>query len=440
MKLLDFGIAKLQIAAVSEPTVPFNRMMTPGHASPEQLSGEPMSRASDIYSLGLILYQLLTGTLPFADPLAKLRSDPPPPSRGIREDLSRTPETTDQLRRRVVGDLDNIVLMCLRRDPRQRYDSARELADDLQRFLEGRAVKARPGHFTERVVKFVKRNRVAAAVCALVLLLLVFGTWQTVRAQIETRRVQAGESEIAGLLDELNQSKGQGSHAQDLRKLRQTLQRDLPTGSTANPERGDLFRRSLQYLDALRPLAARDPALAAELADTYRALGGLAGSAYPEIAQAALQGAAETLAASAGGGDTEPAPTYSGRPAPSRARSTAVEAPIPSEWRPLATTDSSASTPTVAEPPHPAADNSVVRELTLRLDNVASEVAAAEDNYNQIRQNSQALGQIPHPDITKNYMNTKSALDRARRELDAGQIEAAREDLESASAYAKRVK
>ena len=98
------------------------------------------------------------------------------------------------------------------------------------------------------------------------------------------------------------------------------------------------------------------------------------------------------------------------------------------------------STPTVAEPPHPAADNSVVRELTLRLDNVASEVAAAEDNYNQIRQNSQALGQIPHPDITKNYMNTKSALDRARRELDAGQIEAAREDLESASAYAKRVK
>ena len=207
VKLLDFGIAKVQahVAQAPDLTSPDYRLLTPNYASPEQVSGGAVSKASDIYSLGVILYQLLTGRLPHENPSDKLLKDPPLPSANIRQDLQRTPETTNQLRRRIVGDLDQIVLLCLRRDPRQRYASAADLAADLGRFLEGRSVIARREPVMERAVRFLKRKRVAVGVGALLVIACGTGAWQAVLADSQTKLARSREAEVRRLLDELAQ-------------------------------------------------------------------------------------------------------------------------------------------------------------------------------------------------------------------------------------------
>jgi serine/threonine protein kinase len=467
VKLLDFGIAKLQIPAASERTAPHNRLMTPTYASPEQFSGAPVTRASDIYSLGVILYQLLTGTQPFADPAAKLHVDPPPPSRGIREDINRTPETTAQLRRRIVGDLDHIVLMCLRRDPQQRYGSAGELAEDLQRFLEGRTVLARPGHLTERMVKFVKRNRVAVASAMLVMLLALFGAWQALEAQMQTRRVQAKDNEIARLLDTLGKSSSKpAALVNGVRQFRQALERELPLPSAADPtatgERRALFRRALQYLDGIAPYALQDPALGAELAQSYQSLGVLVEPLYPDIALGAFQKAAATLAALAPGDPEQgpyraqwlfltprirnlggSAPAYAAAPAtrsqePSKTPTGGYGNPLPRPVRATAAEVTSDATPLVAQPAA-AVDPAARRAVESRLMDVTAKAQTADEVMNQLRATSAALGQIVHPDIANAYNRMKLALGAATRDFDSGLLGDTRENLDIADAWANRV-
>ena len=163
VKLLDFGIAKLTGPIQSDVTSPQYRFLTPGYASPEQFLGENCTKASDIYSLGVILYLLLTGKLPGPHDLTT-------PSTSIREDLQRTPETVNQLRSRIRGDLDHIVLKAMQRNPDHRYASAAELAADLNRYLEGRPVIARQTPPHELLWKAIRRNRAAAAGVALLVL------------------------------------------------------------------------------------------------------------------------------------------------------------------------------------------------------------------------------------------------------------------------------
>jgi len=163
-KLLDFGIAKLLIARpASEHTVTGTRVMTPEYASPEQWRGSPVTAASDVYSLGVVLDRLLTGRGPYRPTL----SLPDEIGRAICEDDPEPPSAAaPQARHRLAGDVDAIVLKALRKEPERRYGSAEELSEDIRRHLEGRPVTARRDRLAYRADRLLRRNK-AAAVTAL---------------------------------------------------------------------------------------------------------------------------------------------------------------------------------------------------------------------------------------------------------------------------------
>ncbi len=164
-KLLDFGIAKLlepdASADSGETTLPGLCPMTPRYASPEQLQGEAITTASDVYSLGVLLFKLLTGRLPYPDETlvaesVDRRHVPPKPSAAVAS-------TGEVLRRQLAGDVDSIVLQALRWEPHQRYRSVEQLTEDVRRHLEGLPVKARRAGWRYRAGKFVRRNKLAVA-------------------------------------------------------------------------------------------------------------------------------------------------------------------------------------------------------------------------------------------------------------------------------------
>jgi len=208
-KLLDFGIAKLINPGMSmfagDPTAPDIRVMTPAYASPEQARGDPISTASDIYSLGVLLYELVTGHRPYQltsrlhEEIRRVicEVDPDKPSTAISkvEELetdgknkttgttSITPENVskvregrpDRLRRRLAGDVDNIVLMAMRKEPQRRYRSAEQFSEDIGRHLDGMPVIARRDTTAYRLSKFVRRHRVSVGAAAAITLAVTFG-------------------------------------------------------------------------------------------------------------------------------------------------------------------------------------------------------------------------------------------------------------------------
>ncbi len=191
-KLLDFGIAKLldpqPPGEPTEPTAAWARRLSPHYASPEQVRGENVTTASDVYSLGVVLYQLLSGELPHRfDGLAPARIEkiistrrPPAASTVLTAEAAAARNGTVQhLRRRLAGDLDAIVLKALRPEPMERYGSAEQLAEDLRRHLAGLPVGARRGTLRYRTGKFLRRHRWAAlagAIVGIMALAFVFST------------------------------------------------------------------------------------------------------------------------------------------------------------------------------------------------------------------------------------------------------------------------
>jgi eukaryotic-like serine/threonine-protein kinase len=205
VKLLDFGIAKLLDAGVAEETAltrEAGRALTPEYASPEQILGRPLGTASDVYSLGVVLFELLADARPYrlgratraALEEAIAQADVPRPS-------SVAPTGH---RRALRGDLDTIVLKALRREPAERYPTVAALAEDVQRHLEHRPVLAQPDRALYRLHTFVRRHRLAVgagtAVAAALAIGLVGALWQAQVAQAEQRRAEAVKAFVTGLI------------------------------------------------------------------------------------------------------------------------------------------------------------------------------------------------------------------------------------------------
>jgi serine/threonine protein kinase len=212
-KLLDFGLAKIEDESFSaDATQTAFRALTPAYASPEQLRGSRVSTASDIYSLGVVLYELLSGEKPFHFENKSLEEilqtitneEPVPPSAITNYELritnSKSKDSDSNQKSKIKnqkslkGDLDNIVLTALRKEPERRYKSVAAFADDIEKYLSGLPIAARPNTFSYRAAKFYGRNKIAAAAAALILLTAIVGGIisfvQFRRAQIEKAKAE----------------------------------------------------------------------------------------------------------------------------------------------------------------------------------------------------------------------------------------------------------
>jgi eukaryotic-like serine/threonine-protein kinase len=281
-KLIDFGLAKVLDTSGDDPGAGKNltvfRAFTPAYASPEQVHGQPITTATDVYSLGVVLYELLTGRKPFDFDASSVVA------------ILRTLDTTDATRPSVVlsrrhgeadtepaslppyrgaaleGDLDNIILTALRREPERRYASVAALADDVQRYLDGRPVTAHPSTLRYRTAKFVTRHTGA-----------VIATTLAVAAVVAGLTVAIWEAGVAR-----EQRDRATRRFEDVRRLSNSLLFELSPRierlAGATSARDLLVRRALEYLDSLATESADDPGLQMELAAAYEKIGDLEGN------------------------------------------------------------------------------------------------------------------------------------------------------------------
>jgi non-specific serine/threonine protein kinase/serine/threonine-protein kinase len=291
-RLLDFGVAKIfspdGIAPEAELTT-LQAPLTPEYASPEQLRGEEVSTSSDVYSLGVLLYELVTGARPYptrAEGAAELvrtvlEKDPVRPSTAVVATAAaptpRDPTTralplppaggSAALGRALSGDLDNIVLKALSKETTRRYGSVADLSADLRRYLDGRPVEARPSTWSYRASKFVRRNRAAVAMGTAALLAIFIGAGLALWNAAEARKERATAER----------------RLRDVTVMASTVLWDVNEGLAAipgtTPLREKVVDMATAYLNGIAAEGVQDTALVRTLADAFDKLGTVQGYA-----------------------------------------------------------------------------------------------------------------------------------------------------------------
>ena len=291
-KLLDFGIAKVldpeKLSGGVEVTREVMQLMTPAYASPEQLRSRPITQASDLYSLGVLMYELLSGHVPYrlegcspteverlvceerpgrpSAAVMQTRDTPAQRRRGATTHV--TPELVSErratrpkvLRQALSGDLDRIVLMCLRKEPRRRYASVAALAEDIGRFLAGKPIFARPDSLLYRADRFVRRHRWPVAAATIVIVALATSLGFALDQYATSRKAHALAAQRL-------------VHLRSFRSdLLDELRRAFATLPGATSEASGLIRVALTHLDRELATAGSDPLLLTELTEAYTAL------------------------------------------------------------------------------------------------------------------------------------------------------------------------
>ena len=296
-KLLDFGIAKILDSNSAETQTRTVGAMTPAYASPEQLNGHPVTTGTDVYSLGLVLYELLTGRYAyeqFPTPVRRqqaiLEEDPERPSQAVLRNSEESEQTTtsqqigalrqlpvEKLSKRLAGDLESIIGRAIRKEPEHRYRSVDQLSDDIRRHLAGLPVLARNDTFLYRASKFTSRHRfgvTAATVVAMTVVAALIVTLHEARiARSNEVRAERRFNDVRSLANSL------------MFEISDSIQQ-LPG---ATPARKLLAQRAQEYLDKLAQDAGRDPAFVRELATAYSRLADVQGGVrYSNLGNTAM--------------------------------------------------------------------------------------------------------------------------------------------------------
>jgi len=287
VKLLDFGIAKLLKSDEENQTATQMQIFTPEYASPEQVRGEKLTTATDIYSLGAILYELLTGNRPYkteSKNIAEIiksvcETEPIRPSSVIsRQKVSNETNQNNEQQTKVKeqktnpkskirnpkslrGDLDNIILKALRKEPERRYSSVEQFAEDIRRHQIGLPVLASRATWSYQASKFIQRNRIGAVATVLILLTLFGGLGATL---YQRNKAQRRFNDVRQLANSF------------LFEFHDAIE-NLP-GST--PARELVVRRAIEYLDNLAAESENDPVLQRELGAAYAKIGLIQGNSY----------------------------------------------------------------------------------------------------------------------------------------------------------------
>jgi serine/threonine-protein kinase len=479
VKLVDFGIAKVDTAGMvpassdGQPTM----IMTPGYASPEQIAGDPSSKGGDIYSVAVVLYQLLTGKLPYVDPQGRPNIEaqlsgkaPEPPSRELTKSQKLTPTPTEP-RKVNYPDLDRVVLTALQRDPLQRYSTVQLFADDLRRCLDGRPIVARPSTVTYRFSRFVSRNQVAAAVVAVAVLAAGGGVWLTIGARMERVELKAKEVELERFVSMLNTKVSQWGQpavpaeqkVADVQAASQLMTsatiRDLSQRAPDPARVKQLVGELRRILERADEASANQAPIRKEIAVAFRTIGDFeknaplpqltdkkeAVNSYRRAARIAAdicttekpwaeQQISELSGLLGGLGATpEPPPTV-------EATTETIEPPPPPPVdAPPPRTPRVAPASAPAPPALSAEDRAAREELTQRLRAVSGDAERAHHNVDVLQASLASSGQTLRSDIAASLSAADGSIEDAKSALDDNDLMNAEDALRRAAAQLRKV-